>query len=398
MKRRTGDGANRRASGRMEISRRQFIEATARGAAGALLAGNATALLESTTDDCPHLDEHVFEKVEARYYKKLDDLRLECELCPRKCQVGDTELGFCGVRENCGGVYYTLVYGNPCAVHVDPIEKKPFFHFHPESRAFSIATAGCNVNCKFCQNWQISQGGPRQTINEHLPPAEVVKACRRYRAPIIAYTYSEPIVFFEYMVDTARLGRENGLKSVVVTGGHISPEPLRELIGCVDAIKVDLKAFSEEYYRDVVSGEMKPVLEALRIMAEQGVWTEIVYLVVPGLNDRAGEVRGLCRWLLKNMGPDVPIHFTRFHPQYRLRDLPPTPVSTLTELRELALEMGLNYPYVGNVPGHEGENTYCPGCGKVLVHRQGYAVFVRGIEQGKCGKCGRVIPGRWDSL
>ncbi len=382
----------------MGISRRQFIETTVRCVTGAALAGGTTALLRPAVDDCPHLDEHVFEKMEARYYKKLEDLRLECELCPRKCQVGDTEVGYCGVRENCGGTYYSLVYGNPCAVHVDPIEKKPFYHFHPDSKAFSIATAGCNVNCKFCQNWQISQVGPRQTVNEHLPPATVVERAQRYGASIIAYTYSEPVVFFEYMIDTARLGREQGLKSAVITGGHIMPEPLKELIGCVDAIKVDLKGFSEDYYRDIVSGELKPVLEALSIMAEQDVWTEIVYLVVPGLNDRPKEVREMCRWIVKNMGPDVPVHFSRFHPQYRLRNLPPTPVDTLTGLRELALEVGLNYSYVGNVPGHEGEHTYCPGCGKILVHRRGYSVFVRGLRNGKCEKCGKVIAGKWDSV
>ena len=379
----------------MKLSRRTFVKKAMTCTASACLGIPLTA---GRKDDCPYLDDHVFYRYEASYYEKLDDLRLECRLCPRKCQVGDTEVGYCGVRENCRGEYFTLVYGNPCAVNIDPIEKKPFYHFYPGSDAFSIATAGCNVNCEFCQNWQISQVGPRQTDNRRLPPGELVRLCQEHKAPIIAYTYSEPIVFFEYMLEAARCGKGQGLKNVVITGGYINPEPLRELLGTVDAVKVDLKAFSEKYYSEVVHGELKPVLQALEAMVAAGTWTEIVYLVVPGLNDDRGEVAQMCRWIARELGQDVPVHFSRFYPQYKLRDLPPTPVKTLTELWKLAQDSGLKYSYVGNVPGHPGENTYCPQCEEIVIKRTGYSVSTSGLEGGKCKKCGSGISGRWREL
>ena len=334
-------------------------------------------------------------RVEARYYEKHPHMEVECTLCPRKCKVGDMERGYCGVRENQGGTYYTLVHSRPCSLNVDPIEKKPFSHFLPSTLAFSIATAGCNVNCKCCQNWSISQVRPEQVRNMHLPPAEVVERAVRSGSASIAYTYTEPIIFYEYMIDIARLARSRGVKNVMITGGYINKEPLVELCRVLDGIKVDLKAFTESFYKDVVSGELGPVLEALKIIRASGVWLEIVYLVIPTLNDDPKEIGRMAAWIKAELGPHVPVHFSRFHPQYLLKNLPATPVSSLERCRHAALEAGLKYVYLGNVPGHEGENTVCHSCGEVLVRRVGYRILANELRDGRCRHCKTKIPGVW---
>ncbi len=334
-------------------------------------------------------------KVEARYYKKLADREIECLLCPRYCKLGDRERGYCGVRENNDGIYYTLVYGKACAIHIDPIEKKPLFHYLPGSQALSIATAGCNVNCKFCQNWEISQVRPEQVRHYDFPPEMVVEYSRQQSCPIIAYTYTEPVVFYEYMYDTSLSARKANLKSVVITGGHINPEPLEELTKVVDGIKIDLKSFSENFYHNYVRGELKPVLEAIKIVHRSKAWLEIVYLVIPTLNDSPSEIRSLSRWMMKEVGPDVPIHFSRFHPMYLIKNLPPTPVSTLEKARKIAFEEGLHYVYIGNVPGHEGESTFCPKCQNKVVERYGFQVKKINLKRGNCNRCGNPIPGIW---
>jgi pyruvate formate lyase activating enzyme len=333
--------------------------------------------------------------VEARYYKKLEYKEIECELCPRKCRVGDRERGYCGCRENQGGTYYTLVHSYPCSAHVDPIEKKPFFHFLPGTDAFSIATAGCNLNCKFCQNWEISQVRPEQVGAFHLTPEEVASYARESGSRSIAYTYSEPIVFYEYMLDCAIAGRKKDLKSVVITAGYINHDPWMELIREVDAIKVDFKAFTEEFYQDVCQGKLKPVMDALVDLAQSNIWYELVYLVVPTLNDDLNDIRKMSKWMVKELGKDVPLHFTRFHPMYLLKNLPPTPVTTLERAREIAMEEGMNFVYVGNVPGNEGESTYCPDCKQVLIQRVGHSIIQINLQDGKCKFCGRTIPGVW---
>lgn len=333
--------------------------------------------------------------VEARFYKKLEDREIECELCPRACRLGDKERGYCGVRENSGGTYYTLVYGKACSLNVDPIEKKPLFHFLPGQSALSIATAGCNVNCKFCQNWEISQVRPEQIRHIDLPPASVAINAKKYNCPIIAYTYSEPVIFFEYMVDTSKEALKKNIRNVVITGGHISQEPLQELMGVVDAIKVDLKAFSQEFYTKYVRGELKPVLEAIKTIAKSDVWLEIVYLVIPALNDSNDEIRQLSRWLKTEIGQDIPIHFSRFHPMYLMKNLPPTPLSTLVRIRDTAKEEGLHYVYIGNVPGHTAENTFCPKCQNIVIQRRGYEIKKIEIVKGQCNFCRNPIPGIW---
>jgi pyruvate formate lyase activating enzyme len=320
---------------------------------------------------------------------------VQCNLCPHRCVIADGERGQCRVRENQGGRLYSMVYGNPCAVHVDPIEKKPFYHFLPTASAFSLATAGCNLRCLYCQNWSISQVRPEDTQNADMPPEAVVRYAQEYGAPVIAYTYSEPIVFYEYMLATARLAREADLRNVVVSAGFINPEPLRELCEAVDGIKIDLKGYDEHFYREVCSAELKPVLESIRTIYESGTHLEIVNLVVPTLNDSLDQLRALAHWVARDLSPDVPLHFTRFSPEYKLTNLPPTPVETLERARETALEEGVRFAYVGNVPGHPGNHTICPACGKTLILRQGFAVQEYHLRGGACAYCGEPIPGVW---
>ncbi len=375
----------------LKLKRRQFL--TLCGLAGGYsLIHSIEPLSAAAATGSPSRQTH---RVKARWYEELPSKRVKCKLCPRECQVDDRERGYCGVRENWNGVYYTLVHSRPCTYHVDPIEKKPLFHFLPGNTAFSIATVGCNVNCQFCQNWQISQIRPEQITNLDMPPQEVVRMTRQEDSRIIAYTYTEPVVFSEYVYDTAAEGRKAGIRSVMITNGYIQEKPMRDLSEVLDAVKVDLKAFSEKYYREVVVGELKPVLNTLVLLRKLGMWTEIVYLVVPTLNDSEPEFKALCRWIKQNLGVDVPIHFTRFYPQYKLQNLPPTPVATLEKAHAIAQAEGIKFVYIGNVPGHPAENTYCPNCKKVLIRRRGYYIEENHIQQGKCSFCGETIPGIW---
>lgn len=333
--------------------------------------------------------------VEARFYHKLVDSRIKCTLCPRQCVVGEGKRGYCGVRENRGGSLYALVYGRVCAAHVDPIEKKPLFHFLPGSLAYSVATAGCNVSCKFCQNWNISQALPEQVSAEYLPPGKIAELAAQCGCPTIAFTYSEPVVFSEFVMDTADAAREAGIRCIAVSNGYIQDEPLRVAYGKLDAVKIDLKAFSESFYRKVVGGQLKPVLDSLVTLQKLGKWAEIVYLVVPTLNDSDQEFLGLARWVKANLGAEVPLHFTQYHPEYLLKNLPVTPVATLERAKAIADAEGLHYVYIGNIPGHEAENTYCPQCKRVLVERYGFEIRRMLIRNGACPICMRTIPGVW---
>ncbi|MBI4165074.1 MAG: AmmeMemoRadiSam system radical SAM enzyme [Acidobacteria bacterium] len=332
---------------------------------------------------------------EAQFYEKQPYRKIKCKLCPRECVIDDHERGYCGARENRGGTYYTLVHSRVATAHIDPIEKKPFFHFLPGAMAFSIATAGCNVNCKMCQNWEISQVRPEQVRSSFAPPARIAELARQNRCPVVAYTYSEPVIFYEYMTDTARAAHEAGVRSVVVTGGYVSPDPLTKLCKTVDAIKVDLKAYSEKFYKEIVNGEMKHVLKAIETIQKRGTWNEIVYLLIPTLNDSAAELQALAKWVKTDLGPDVPLHFSRFHPEYLLKNLPPTPLATLERAKAIADAEGLHYVYVGNVPGHPAESTYCPKCHKLIVERAGYTIGAMHIKGGKCRYCQQAIPGVW---
>ncbi len=333
--------------------------------------------------------------VEAKFYQKQANLKIKCKLCPRECNVGDRERGYCGVRENRGGTYYTLVHSRVCAAHVDPIEKKPLFHYMPGTMAFSLATAGCNVNCKFCQNWDISQSRPEQIPADYAPPSRIVDLAKQYSCPTIAYTYSEPVVFSEFLMDVADAGHAAGLRSIVVSNGYMQEEALKTAYGKMDAVKIDLKAFTESYYSKVVTGQLKPVLDSLVNLKKMGKWTEIVYLVVPTLNDSDAEFTGLAQWVKGNLGVDVPLHFTQYHPEYLLKNLPITPVSTLERAKAIADAEGLHYVYIGNVPGHPAQNTYCPQCKKLLVERVGFTASQVLIRKDSCPFCHHPIPGIW---
>ena len=369
------------------FTRREFLRGLAATAAASLAGSIATGAVLSEKDDR-------FVRP-AMYWKPLDGGRVECNLCPRKCGVEKGDRGQCGVRENRGGIYYTLVFGRVVSQHIDPIEKKPLFHFKPGSRVYSMATAGCNLKCDFCQNWAISQSRPEEVAAVRLAPERVVTEARAGDAPVIAFTYSEPIVFYEYALATARAAKKAGLDAIMISNGSINPEPLRRLAPELGAYKVDLKAFTEDYYRKICKSRLAPVLETLKLLAKLKVWTEIVVLIVPTLNDSDHEIRSMCKWVHNELGPDVPIHFSKFWPTYKLQTLPSTPASTLNRARRIALDEGLNYAYIGNIPGHEGENTWCPQCKTKLIHRVSFAVVKNLVKDGRCPNCSRAIPGVW---
>jgi len=296
---------------------------------------------------------------------------------------------------NVGGELRSLVYGRSLAVHVDPIEKKPFYHFLPGASALSLGTSGCPLRCRFCQNWQLSQSSPEDHPTEFTPPGRVVDEAGSRKAPIIAFTYNEPTVQIEYLLDAAREAKRRGIRAAIVSCGFMNEAPLAEMCEVLSAVKIDLKGFSPDFYREVCRAELAPVLRSIRQAAKSGVHLEIVNLVVPTLNDSEKMLHGLAEWVAGEAGPDVPVHFTRFHPDYQLLNLPPTPVATLERAREIAMKKGVRFAYVGNVPGHPGNNTYCPGCGKAVIERSGFFVTRVRIEGGRCASCRRAIPGVW---
>ncbi len=318
--------------------------------------------------------------------------KVVCVLCPRYCRLGEGQAGFCYIRVNRGGELRSLGYGRPAALQVDPIEKKPLNHFMPGTTILSLGTAGCNMGCKFCQNWEISKSRNDQVRSVALGPEELVAQAVRAGCGSIAFTYNEPTIFGEYVVDTSRLARERGLKSVMVTNGYITLEALPEVYEFVDAANVDLKAFTEEFYRKMTLTHLEPVLRALVELAKRGVWVEITTLIIPTLNDALSEIRELARWILDNMGAEVPLHFTAFHPDFRLTGIPPTPPSTIETARETALEQGLKHVYVGNVLSDEGSSTFCPACGEMVIRRSWHSVEAYRLIDGRC-PCGRRIAG-----
>jgi pyruvate formate lyase activating enzyme len=320
---------------------------------------------------------------------------VRCLLCAQRCLIEPGERGHCRARINVNGELRTLVYGRPITIHVDPIEKKPFYHFLPGQQAFSLATSGCPLRCKFCQNWEISQARPEDYDSRIVPPADLVDAARDRQAPIVAFTYNEPTVFTEYLTDIARLARTQGVHPVLVSCGFMNEEPLTEMCEVLDAIKIDLKGYADEFYHEVCGAALQPVLRSIAQVSRSGTHLELVNLVVPTLNDSDIMLTELAKWVAGELGPDVPVHFTRFHPDYQLQNLPPTPVATLERARAIALAQGLHYPYVGNVPGHPGNNTYCPGCGQVVIERQGFFIRRNDVVNGHCRWCGQAIAGVW---
>ncbi|SHJ13127.1 AmmeMemoRadiSam system radical SAM enzyme [Desulfofundulus thermosubterraneus] len=326
---------------------------------------------------------------EALFYEKGDDGRTFCRLCPRLCNIRDGHTGFCRVRKNQQGILYTLNYGRVSSYALDPIEKKPLYHFYPGSDILSLGSVGCNLRCGFCQNWQIAHADPHTL---YLSPAQAVAAAkeqiaRGYPNVGLAYTYNEPFMWYEYVYDTARLAREEGLKNVLVTNGYVNEEPLRQILPCIDAMNIDVKGFTDEYYRGTCAGHLEPVLRAVEI-AHEHCHVELTTLLVPGLNDSEEEIRRLVDWVA-GLDPDIPLHFSRYFPNYKF-DLPPTPLETLQKAREIALEK-LRYVYIGNAPELGGSDTLCPACGETLIRRTGYRVQVRGLAGNRCRYCGREV-------
>jgi pyruvate formate lyase activating enzyme len=345
-----------------------------------------------------------------------------CTLCPHECKIRLDRRGACGVRFNEAGKLYTLVYGRVAARHLDPIEKKPLFHFQPGSTSYSIATVGCNLRCAFCQNWEMSQGpkgkmtvaetaagtiaetpavgavcpqleaAEHRIVGEHVTPEEIVAAAVRSGARSVAYTYTEPTIFYELAFDTAVLARQRGLKNIFVTNGFTSAAPIRQLASVLDAANVDLKFFKDETYRRVAGARLEPILDAIRLYRELGIWVEVTTLLVPGLNDSDEELRAIARFV-RSLGPEVPWHVTQFYPTYKMLDRRPTPVERLRAARQIGLSVGLRYVYEGNVPGEGGENTYCPQCKSPLIERYGHWLLKNRIRGGVCPDCGVAIDG-----
>lgn len=334
---------------------------------------------------------------EVMFYWKLPGQKVQCETCFRRCLLEEGERGVCRNRENRGGNLYNLVYGKPSAVHIDPIEKEPQRHMLPGTGIFCLGTAGCNFRCRFCQNWHLSQRGIEEIGYYYdLPPEKVVEEAIERGIPTISFTYNEPTAFYEYVYDVAKLAKAKGLNILFHSNGSMNPEPLRELLKYTDAVTIDLKGFSDEFYESASSAELEPVLRTLKIIKQEEVWLEIVNLVIPTLNDDPEEIKAMCEWILENLGPDVPLHFSRFFPAYQLTNLPATPIETLEEAYRIAKEVGLNYVTIGNVPGHKHNSTFCPKCGRRLIHRIHFTVLENNVVDGKCKFCGHEIPGIWE--
>lgn len=372
----------------MDRTRRDFVRTGLCATCGAMLWPWKTAFAEKrfALED-PHVKE-------AYFYKKLQDRVVQCGTCPHACVILPDKRGRCRTKVNMEGKLCTISYGNPCAAHVDPVEKKPLLHFYPGTKAFSIAVAGCNFRCLNCQNWEISQTAPDNTRNYNLPPEEIVAMAGRYGCKSIAYTYSEATTFYEYMLDISVAARKAGIKTIWVTNGYMSKEALERLCDVIDAANIDLKSFSEAIYMDLNGGHLAPVLESLKTVHRRGVWLEITNLVIPTYNDNMDMVKRMCAWILESLGPDYPLHFSRFIPMYKLVHLPPTPEEVLVEARRIAIKAGLHHVYIGNVPGL-AESTVCPACGREVIQRRGYTILANHVDHGRCRFCKTAIRGRW---
>ena len=331
---------------------------------------------------------------EAYHYRQLGD-NVQCLVCPNECLLEPDDRGICRNKVNKNGKLYTIAYGNPCSVHIDPIEKKPLYHFLPTSSVFSIATAGCSFRCLNCQNWSISQFQPEELNNIDLMPDSVVATAASNSCQSIAYTYSEPVSFYEYMLDTSKIAKEKGIKNVWVTNGYINDAPLNDLCKYIDAANVDLKSFSDSIYQKLNSGTLQPVLNTLKTLAKNNVWFEITNLIIPSWTDDIDMIKEMCEWLVKNNLEHHPLHFSRFSPMYKLTHLPPTSVSLLKNAKNIAEKAGMKYVYIGNVPGEKAQNTYCPRCNELIIERIGYKVTINNLNDGLCGRCGEYIAGVW---
>ena len=386
------------------MTRKEFLKVMGIGIPAIFCASNGYALFQKQNCD-KDIKGHIFKNdapskpwkwsIEGFHYESIDK-DVQCMVCPNHCYLEPGDRSVCRSKVNIDGKLYSLTYGNPCTILSDPIVKKPQYHFHPNTNILSIATTGCNFRCLNCQNWEISQRKPEDIRAFELFPPDVVRAAKDRNIPSIAYTYSEAITYYEYMYDTAKLAHNAGIKNVIVSNGYINYDPLIELTRYLDGAAINLKSFDDCIYRKLNGGTLQPVLDTLKTLHEEDVWFEIITLVVPTYIDDPEMIRKMCRWIVDELGPDHPLHFTRFHPLYKLTRLPYTPVATLEKFREIALEEGIHYVYVGNVPGNPGNDTYCHNCGKMIIHRLGFSSQMIGIEKGRCKFCQTKIPGRWD--
>jgi pyruvate formate lyase activating enzyme len=330
----------------------------------------------------------------ADWWEKTDNDKILCTLCPRYCRIGEGQPGFCFIRQNHGGVLYNLGYGHPSGFAIDPIEKKPLSHFLPGTRILSFGTAGCNLGCKFCQNWSISKAKLDEMNSIEASPEDVIAIAKKYSLPSIAYTYNDPTIFGEYVIDISKMGREEGIKSVMVTAGYIDKNARKDVYRYIDAANVDLKGFTEQFYHKLTVSHLNDVLDTLCwLKNETDIWFEITTLLIPDENDSEEEIKEECDWILKNLGDSVPLHFTAFHPDFRMVDKERTSGSTLTRARDIAISSGIKYCYVGNVHNVDGQTTYCPGCSTKLIKRDWHSVLFNKVKNGKCYNCGTVIAG-----
>jgi len=339
--------------------------------------------------------QHTEQLHEAAWWEAEPGGRVHCYLCPRHCHIHAGQAGFCFIRVNRGGKLYSLGYGSPAALQIDPIEKKPLSHFLPGSRVFSMGTAGCNMGCFFCQNWDISKSRQDQVRSQRISPEDVPLLALEYGCESLAFTYNEPTIWGEYVIDICRAAQDHGLKTVMVSNGYITREAFHDIYDHIDAANIDLKAFTENFYGRITLTHLQPVLDTLQwLKNETAVWFELTNLLIPTLNDGADEIGKLSEWVMQHLGPDVPLHFTAFHPDFKLQDKPPTPPETLHRARKIALDAGLHYVYEGNIFS-EGANTNCPSCGRLLIRRSWHNVLENNLKNGDCPSCGLMIPGVW---
>ena len=332
---------------------------------------------------------------EAKYYQPLEGNTVQCQLCFRNCTIPEGKRGFCLARENRDGKLYTLTYGKPVAMHIDPVEKEPLFHMEPGSDTLCVGTATCNLRCKNCINWHITFKAPEEVEAVPMTPEEVVQTAIDHDVHTICFTYNEPTQQYEFMYDIARLAKEKRLRVTFHSNGEMSPEPMEAILPYVDSVAIDLKAFDAEVYRELTTGELAPVLDTLKLIKGHGVWLEVVCLIIPTWSDDLEDIERMCTWIRDNLGEETPVHFSRFFPCCKLTGLPPTPLSTLEQAHDIARGVGLHYVYIGNISGHDYANTYCPKCGKMLIYRKGLLIQENNIVDGKCKFCGHEIPGIW---
>jgi len=335
-------------------------------------------------------------KKEALYYKRLHDKKIQCQLCPQFCVIENKQIGKCGVRENSGRRLISLNYAKPSSISIDPIEKKPLYHFFPGEKTLSIGSFGCNLKCDFCQNQEISQEFEKDVFKKTktITPEKIISIAKKNKIKIISYTYNEPIVFYEYMLDIAKLAKKENIKNVVVTNGFINKTPLNKLCKVIDAANIDLKSIDEKFYEQICQGKLQPVLETIKKLKQENIWLELTNLIIPGLNDDLYEIRKLIAWGRDNLGYNVPLHFSKFYPCYRIIDKDPTNPEIIKKARKIALDVGLKYVYTGNIYDSDGETSFCAKCKKPIVFRKGFELIENKLKEGKCS-CGEKISGVW---